>query len=176
MGSRHWTLFISSSSDLTLFKSQQHQRVVCKTLSQRRRQWSDSGPNEISCAKSTIILGGDNNLLKISVNPHFRKSKPQESREDQILWKAQIWGKYHVRGHIFQPSRSWFLFCQCSKEILFERCKIYSHTGIYVKKIVGVCIAFISETQSFGATLTQFLSEWKSLWWRYLKMENTSSL
>ena len=68
-----------------MFKSQKHQRVVWKTLSQRRRKLSDSDPNEISCAKSKIIVGGDNNLLKISVNPHFRKSKPQESREDQIL-------------------------------------------------------------------------------------------
>ena len=168
MGAQHWTSFISWSSRVTSFKSQQHQRMVCQTLSQRRRQWSDSGPNGISCAKSKIIVGGDNNLLKISVNPHFRKSKPQESREDQILWKAQIWGKYHVRGHIFQPSRSLFLFCQYYKEIWFERCKIFFHTGICQGYCwtVGVCIAFISETQSFRATLTQFLSEWKSLWWR----------
>ena len=58
-----------------------------------------------------------------------------------------------------------FHFVNAQKRFNLNAAK-YILIQVYGKKIVGVCIAFISETQSFRATLTQFLSEWKSLWWR----------
>ena len=51
-----------------------------------------------------------------------------------------------------------FYFANAQKRFNLNAAK-YIFTHVYFKVIVGVCIAFISETQSFRATLTQFLSE-----------------
>ena len=51
-----------------------------------------------------------------------------------------------------------FYFANAQKIFNLNAAK-YILMQVYAREIVGVCIAFISETQSFRATLTQFLSE-----------------
>ena len=162
MEARRWNLFISSSSRVTLFKSQQHQRVVCKTL--RKRHWSDSGPNEISCAKSEIIVGGEI-FWRFLLIPTLGRVSRRKVEKTKFCEKHRFGENIMSAAISFSQAVLDFYFASAQKRINLNAAKsILIH--VYVKKIVGVCIAFISETQSFRATLTQFLSEWKSLWWR----------